>query len=270
MRALVLTFDKYRAITEHMIFMYNKVWPEHPFVFRIPYQKDKQMVHSNQLEFKQTDADIRSTVLSLIYDLPDEEWVYWCIDDKYPVNINTKKVTELMNYITGTPSLEISGILFCRTRSSWKKRDYLTGYSVADSYGNKLLERKDYRNIWIHQFLKVKVLRFLFESFPTGIPFARVMDELKRGVGKPGNHQLFTTYKNYAVFGESTSGGRLTRNCYESIIAHSLSLPTWRGEFPNKIRFIGYSKTSYWVEMQKRRVLRLMNYIKRPGIKKRE
>lgn len=35
MIALVLTFDRNASITEHMMFRYREVWPDHPFVFRI-------------------------------------------------------------------------------------------------------------------------------------------------------------------------------------------------------------------------------------------
>src|SRR5438046_9676836 len=38
MKAIVLTCDRFRAITEHMIRQYETLWPDHPFVFRVPYQ----------------------------------------------------------------------------------------------------------------------------------------------------------------------------------------------------------------------------------------
>jgi hypothetical protein len=33
MKAIVLTCDRYRALTEHMIRKYEELWPDHPFVF---------------------------------------------------------------------------------------------------------------------------------------------------------------------------------------------------------------------------------------------
>jgi len=38
MKAIVLTCDKYRVLTEHMILKYDKLWSNHPFCFRIAYQ----------------------------------------------------------------------------------------------------------------------------------------------------------------------------------------------------------------------------------------
>ena len=39
MKAIVLTFDRHRAITQHLILQYERIWPDHPFRFRIPYQQ---------------------------------------------------------------------------------------------------------------------------------------------------------------------------------------------------------------------------------------
>ena len=38
MKAIVLTFDRHRAITQHLMLQYQRLWPDHPFRFRIPYQ----------------------------------------------------------------------------------------------------------------------------------------------------------------------------------------------------------------------------------------
>src|SRR5437016_2587497 len=52
MKAIVLTCDRYRAVTEHMILQYEKLWPDHPFVFRVPYQK-LQGAPGNRAEYVQ-------------------------------------------------------------------------------------------------------------------------------------------------------------------------------------------------------------------------
>src|SRR5262245_44152364 len=37
--AIVLTCDRYRPLTEHMILCYGGVWPSHPFAFHVPFQR---------------------------------------------------------------------------------------------------------------------------------------------------------------------------------------------------------------------------------------
>ena len=117
MKAIVLTFDRHRAITQHMILQYERLWPDHPFCFRIPYQ-NLGGINSDQLEYIRTPGDtaedIPDAVLQLLADLPDEEWVYWCSDDKYPIRLVIDKIRELMRQ--ALEAADISGLLFCRTR----------------------------------------------------------------------------------------------------------------------------------------------------------
>ena len=40
------------------------------------------------------------------------------------------------------------------------------------------------------------------------------MDPLKDSLKKPADHRLYVSENSYAVFGESTVGGKLTKNCY--------------------------------------------------------
>jgi len=81
--------------------------------------------------------------------------------------------------------------------------------------------------IWIHQFLRVKVLRYFFTHMRKDISNAKVMDELKNEIPKPDELRLFVTEENHAVFGESTQRGLITESCYRSIKAAGLTLPEW-------------------------------------------
>jgi hypothetical protein len=96
---------------------------------------------------------------------------------------------------------------------------------VRGPAGTVLLRRKNYSQIWIHQFMRAKVLRHLFESFPEEISHARAMDYLKNRVALPTDHRLYVVERNLAVFGESTMGGRVTRNCGSSLRALGMDVP---------------------------------------------
>ena len=225
MKAIVLTCDRFRAMTEHMILQYERLWPNHPFVFRVPYQ-NLRGTETPRTEYTKTPDQIRATVLELIADLDDEEWVYWCIDDKYPIRLIVDKIETLLADALQSP--EMSGLLFCRCRVTLTdpKLALYPGKIVSTS-GDVLLERKAWFQIWLHQFLKIKVLRYLFSQLPEQIPNAKAMDELKDSVPKLREHRLFVTEKNFAVFGESTHRGAITQNCYESIATTKIELPAW-------------------------------------------
>src|SRR5437016_4718972 len=91
MKAIVLTYDRNRAVTEHMILKYEQLWPDHPFTFRIPYQELAGPANPRH-EYIRTPPEIRPTVLQLIAGLDDNEWIYWCVDDKYPIELVLPKI----------------------------------------------------------------------------------------------------------------------------------------------------------------------------------
>ena len=92
MKAIILTCDRYRAITEHMMLKYRELWPDHPFTFRIPYQRLDGSATKDR-EYVRTPDPIRETALTLLADLEDEECIYWCVDDKYPIQLVRSRLT---------------------------------------------------------------------------------------------------------------------------------------------------------------------------------
>ena len=225
MKAIVLTFDRHRAITQHLLLQYERLWPDHPFRFRIPFQQLRGS-DSKRVEYIDSPPEIAATILRLIEDIDDEEWIYWCSDDKYPVRLIVEKINELLNYAVATP--DISGLLFCRARVTLDRPELsLLPRQRVTPAGDVLLERKGWYQIWIHQFLKAKVLRSLFSQLPLKIPSAKALDGLKDQIPKPDEYHLFVTEQNFAVFGESTKRGVITRNCLESIRQTDIELPEW-------------------------------------------
>jgi len=118
----------------------------------------------------------------------------------------------------------IGGISF--NRHNLDARDLLSGKRKDKGVG-VLFERKNYEHIWVHQYLRVKVLRWMFGRFPERIDTAKKMDFYKKNVTKPNDHRIFVTRWNYADFGESTSRGVLTKNCKASLLENGFSLPEW-------------------------------------------
>ena len=224
-KAIVLTYDRSRAITEHMIFQYDRLWPDHPFVFKVPYQ-ELGGVDTGRVKYLTAPSDIKGTVLHVLSGIDDEEWIYWCVDDKYPVQLLTDKIAGLISHAMRSP--EVDGLLFCRCRATLNNpRLTLYPRKIKNLFGDVYLERKAWFQIWIHQILRAKVLRHLFTHLPDHIPSAKAMDDLKNDVPKLPEHRLFVTKENYAVFGESTRRGVITQNCYESMVAAGIEIPEW-------------------------------------------
>ena len=237
MKAIVLTYDRNRAATEHMILKYGELWPDHPFVFRIPYQ-ELAGPQSPRREYIKTPPEIRATALELIADLDDEEWIYWCVDDKYPIELVRSKIPAFFADRENLP--ESSGLLFCRAKALLRRADdTLFPDEVKTPSGHSYLERRGWNQIWIHQLLRVKVLRYLFSKMPDHIPSAKLMDHLKDEIPKPPDLRLYVTRENFAMFGESTHKGTLNQNCYDSMIKAGIELPKWFKRSNGKIVIIG-------------------------------
>ncbi len=225
MKAIVLTCDRYRALTEHMIRKYEELWPDHPFVFWIPYQ-DLTGSASSRREYVKTPSEIRATTLQLISDLDDDEWIYWCVDDKYPIELLVPKIRTIVNDVQDLP--DASGLLFCRCKALVRRADEtLYPDERLSSSGDIYLERRGWNQIWIHQMLRVKVLRYLFSQMPQEIASAKLMDHLKDEIPKPPELRLYVTKDNFAIFGESTHKGTINQNCYDSIVKMDIELPKW-------------------------------------------
>lgn len=234
-KAIVLTYDKYRSFTDHMILCYEKLWPNNPFIFHVPYQELSPTIQTSKVEYHLSPSDIKGTVQTLLHGLDDEEMIYWCIDDKYPIKLDVKRIKRIHNYLMNRNNENICGILYCRCRGMLDNEN-LTGNTITDKQGHIWLERKNYEQIWFHQYLKVKVLRHLFDSFPDKIADAKSMDYLKTQVEKPQTDRLFVTQENLAIFGESTSRGVITKNCLHSMKNNNLPIPSWVSEVtPNEI-----------------------------------
>jgi hypothetical protein len=210
-----------------MVFQYDRLWPGHPFRFRIPFQETRTE-DSARREYIATPKPIKATVLKLLADLEDEEWIFWCLDDKYPVQFDLPKVEALTCFVRNGPPAGIDAVLFCRCHDVLDPEN-LTGGQFRTPEGEILLRRKNYHQIWIHQFLRVKVIRHLFEQFPDEIPYAKYMDDLKDRLLPPDSHGLYVTEENRAIYGESTVSGGVTLSCLRSMAAHGALPPQSMG-----------------------------------------
>ena len=221
--AVVLTCQKYVPLAEHMIDRYDAVWPDHPFVFRLPDGSAARAMaarHQGRVELVPTDEGegrgrFRAAVLGLLEGLADDAWVYWCIDDKYPMWLDRIAADGVVQAVRTVSDPAVCGLSFARAR---KLFDPAHVSAEQLRIGRQtFLRRTSYSQIWLHQFLRVRVLRHLFGSFPEVIGVAKEMDDLLLTRVLPTDQRLYVLERNAVVFGESTSRGVLTANCAASL-----------------------------------------------------
>jgi len=235
MKAIVLSYDKYHPLADNMIQSYEEIWPSNPFVFRVPYQKYPKYLkdkYREKIELWETPSEIKPTVLSLLSDLRDDDWIYWCIDDKYLVTIDEPAANNIYKWITKITDEKVDGVLFCRCRGLLDDRNLREGTAVTTPTGEELIERVNYYQFWIHQFMRVRILRNLFSEFPDKHFTAIEMDAFTGQRAElpvkefNSDEKMYVSVRNMVRFGESTTGGKLTRNCRNSLLHRGMGVPS--------------------------------------------
>ena len=226
MLAIVLSCDRYHAFARHMIARYEALWSNHPFTFRVPWQEHQPAIHPFRIEAVRTESGIRKTVLTLLKDIDDETFIYWCIDDKFPVHIDTDIASAVLAAIHNQTIGAVDSILLHRGGNHYKDTNLISKQSMPVA-GIPCLERTNYKHIWMHQFTRARVIRHLFNAFPEHIPSAKAMDPLKNRVPKPLDHRLYVSATSHCTFAESTSRGKITKDCLRSFQAMGMDVPAW-------------------------------------------
>jgi len=111
-KGIVLSFDPHLEIANLLVETYNQLWPDCRFQFRIPFtdRDPRAIFRAQNVEFISTPPDIRSTVKSLLCDLPEHEFVFWCVDDRYPIEIFEPAVLRAVRDFASDASGDVDSI----------------------------------------------------------------------------------------------------------------------------------------------------------------
>ena len=166
MKAIVLSFDKQSGFVELVYKKYMELWPDCPLQFRIPYNEKSENKSFEYFKIKEnvelvkTPVAIRSTMQALLNDLDEEEWVYWCIDDRYPIEI---KDLEMLNSIyTAVVSGDVDHLNAVKL-FAWREELADNRLEIGGA-GYRLQKPASLFGFWHHYFIKVKVLKYFFLS----------------------------------------------------------------------------------------------------------
>ncbi len=228
MKAIVLTCDRYRALTDHMLHTYQQLWPDNPFQFVVPYQDyptGLKAKYGEKILPLPSPREIMPTMQRLFETFGDDEWIYWCIDDKYVMWIDGQHARKIHDWVVGVDDPMIRSVTFCRCRMSLNPKFLEMDRPHQTPDGQVLYEKMVDSEPWVHQFLRGRVLKELFARFPNR-PFpAKEMDDFYSSrLPVPGQKWLVTE-RNLVTLGESTVRGRLTANCVESLDRWGLEIP---------------------------------------------
>ena len=265
MKGIVLSFDPHLEIANLVVETYNQLWPDHRFQFRIPFtnRDPRSIFRAQNVEFISTPPDIRSTLESLLCNLPEHEFVFWCIDDRYPIEIfEPTLLRTVRDFASDAPSdidsikltdLTVEGIegklhtrfprrltrrsrrqLFRRPDTqrvendkTWRQREEAVAREPAFSLGGQRFFRQlghPKNGFYMPQFTTPAFLKRFFLT--PALP-------LKYGIREFHHFLLSTNLEHKSYFpnkfllsvGESTFRGRLSMVCYEQMLKFGLVPP---------------------------------------------
>ena len=229
MKAIVLSCDKYHPLADLMMHTYQKLWPDNPFVFRVPYNEVYpqwlQDKYKGKIELIKAPFPVKETMKTLLSDIPDDEWLYWCMDDRYLMKIDPKRASDIYKKVLELSDKQIVSVSMARRK---QERWYKEGAFIKLPGGFKLLESiytdsDQLHDMWSHQFARCKPVRRMFESFPDRPFVAKEMDYFPKR--KLVGEKRYDAERDIITSGESTSRGELTINCFLALKRWGLKVP---------------------------------------------
>ena len=215
MKAIVLTYDERAPYVDLVLSCYKRWWNSCPLDFVIPYNTELPYYKDKfgNLSFIKTPKNIKSTMHLLLKNIPDDEFVYWCLDDIYLHALNNPEIlNDIYKYIIENPHCQVDSIRL---------------NSVAPRMTNKMSKERigdiDFHNIpytkrrfWFHYFVRSKVLkRFFLSPIISRKSSIRHIGKLKKKITMPKCRILVPDCK-ITTFGETTRVGIATKNCGEA------------------------------------------------------
>ena len=228
MQSIVLTFDRQLEVANLVVESYNRLWPGCPLVFRIPYQDRTvgDLFRASNISFVRTPVAIRATMENLLRGCGDEEFVYWCVDDRFPVRILDRDTLHNVYDVVSLGGVAIDALrlggLSLRARQQGAQdetRPLVIGKArFFPQRGNMQF------GFYMPQFIRAGVLReyFLHSDLPVDYGMRDFHDWLE---GQSVHHRLYAPERFVIQLAESTSRGALTSNCLARIVAMGLPRP---------------------------------------------
>lgn len=227
MKAIVLSFDDQLEIANFVVESYHRLWPACPFTFRIPYtERDPASIFkARNIEPIATPLHIRAAMEGLLSGLSDDEFTYFSIDDRYPIEIyDLVTIVAVQQYVADAKG-DLDAI-----RITAPFRPELHEYNFVS--GDELLingvkfRRQVGRNFsfYMPQFVRAGVLRwyFLHPSLPekyTIREFQRFLLSVSIG------YAVYIAEKFLIKVGEATIQGEITEACATHMKSLGLDLP---------------------------------------------
>ncbi len=234
---MVLTFDAQIGFADLLVQRYDQLWPSHPFEFLIPYQDaggvPTSLNDNPRCRLVRAAGDIRSSMTALLDGVEDGDWVFWAIDDRYPIQVcEPDRLDQVTRAVMANEAPDIGAVRLLR----WKE-NLSTETVVLGGVEFRLQQPGDTRGFWIHQFVRAGVLRevFLNEDLPM-VYSIRVLHAAYRARGRPRmSERILVPSQSLLYFAEPCTSGKLISAARDDLMAAGCMPPDYEVMIGSKL-----------------------------------
>lgn len=232
-KAICLSYDKHMPILDYVLYTYEKHWPDHPFVFYIPWNTCEptflvRLYGEDRIKLIKTPSPIKSTLRTLLGLCDPDEWIWWTMDDKYLLKVKEKnKIHNIFNSLQELDD-KISGFMLTRNgNADWAMKD-----DKALAFNGLFFREKwNYNQIYQPQIVRSRVLHRIFvdNQFPENYflrlgakdnPDSLLYDKIYDG------EIMYSCLRNLIHIAESLAGGRMLENLVYHMKQDKFKIPS--------------------------------------------
>lgn len=105
---ILFTYDPQLALAELAHKQYRTLWPDMPVRFRVPENGGGSAAHDYfrdraDCELIRCASPMSDTAEALLDGLDETAWVFWCIDDRFPVSMDQPALATIFSALTSLP-----------------------------------------------------------------------------------------------------------------------------------------------------------------------
>ena len=211
MKAIMLSYDNNHKYCELTYRMYMDLWPECPYHFYIPWnqREPKYFISKPNVTLVQCSSRIMPTMQALLANVEDDDWVYWCIDDRFPVSIDAVGMQQLYEELHDYDEFDFVKP-FCPPSPRRRVVKYLK-FNSSDEY--KIQSNEVKWGYYMHHYCKAYMLKRVYfkGDLDTIDDFHSVMKSAldnTAGLARSTHELSLIKFKEPLIDGKETKNGR--------------------------------------------------------------
>ena len=226
MKAIVCTFDTQEGYAQLAYKTYMDLWPTCPFTFRIPYNEAGSLRYfrdKHNVELVKSSSGIRTTMQCLLQGIDDDEFVYWCIDDRWLKKVfMPEALQEITKAVQNGEFANYDAVKLISWRESTTNQSLIV---AGVPYRQQDLDRRPY-TFWHHHFIRAGVLKRVFWNktiLPTDYTLRNVWKVLNQM--RIYRRPVLVPQQSVVLFGEPCHKGMTTADGFAWLRQYNCPLP---------------------------------------------